>query len=117
MKASQNPPWTKWETILALDLYLKRRPQLPSKLDDDIVRLSGILRKYGERKGISVRDNFRNPAGVAMKLGNLRRLDTSLGLIGLGNGAKLEEEVWSEYANAPEELSRAVTEALAKLTN
>jgi 5-methylcytosine-specific restriction enzyme A len=105
---TQNPRWTKDETILALDLYLRRRPQLPSKADPEIIALSEKLNLWAAKRGVLGKNNFRNAAGVAMKLGNLRRLDKDLGLAGLGNGSKLEEIVWSEFHNTPDKLLEAI---------
>ena len=98
-----NPDWTRDELILALNVYLKYRPNPPGKGSPEIVGLSKTLNRLGE-KLFSPEDRagtFRNENGVYMKLMNFRRLDpqyTSEGRVGLSQGAKAEEEVWEEFA-------------------
>jgi 5-methylcytosine-specific restriction protein A len=111
LHVTRNPIWTHDETLLALDLYLRRRPQLPGEQDPEILELSRILRAWGQSRGIEASDSYRNPNGVSMKLGNLRRLDPSVDGAGLGNGSRIEEVVWSEFA----ENNQARKTAVAKI--
>jgi len=90
---SNNRPWTRDETLVALGLYL----QLPyGKLDHrtkEIVVLAKALN--------------RTSSSLSMKMCNIGRLDPSLkdkGTVGLGHGAKLEREIWDEFAGRHEEL-------------
>jgi 5-methylcytosine-specific restriction protein A len=101
-----NPDWTRDELILALNVYLKHRPNPPDKASKEIIALSKTLQKLGQRlfSPSERADSFRNANGVYMKLMNFRRLDpeyTSGGKKGLSRGAKGEEEVWEEFANDP----------------
>lgn len=93
---TRNPVWTRDETILALDLYLKRRPSLPGKTDPEVVALSELLRRFAIQRGVSGGETFRNPTGVSMKISNLSRLEGSTRK-GLPHGAGVEEQVWAEF--------------------
>jgi predicted HNH restriction endonuclease len=99
-----NPDWVRDELILALNIYLKHRPNLPGKDSEDILSLSTLLNRLGEKlfSPEERSDTFRNVNGVYMKLMNFRRLDpqyTAGGRMGLVRGAKAEEEVWAEFAS------------------
>lgn len=96
-----NPPWTLDETLLALDLYLKRRPSIPGDTDDEVIALSKRLRMHAERMSWGGDERFRNPNGVSMKLGNLSRLDKTRSTVGLPHGAKREQEAWSVHDRDP----------------
>lgn len=110
--AHSNPPWSSDELILALDLYLRHRPSLPSPKHPDVQELSLFLGKMGKALGVGPVTNFRNANGVCMKLGNFRHWDpdyTSAGKTGLVKGNKGEAVVWDDYAEAPERLAKVVT--------
>ena len=49
------------------------------------------------------RDSFRNPAGVAFKLQNLRSFETGKGL---RNVSEMDRHVWGEFGERPEEARR-----------
>lgn len=95
----RNPKWTKQETILALELYL-REPGIKFREPEDpaVVELSDLLNRYHRSIGTPQTSDLRNPNGVSMKLGNFMRLDPECAGSGLANGAKIEEEVWERYA-------------------
>jgi 5-methylcytosine-specific restriction enzyme A len=115
-----NPDWLRDELILALNVYLKHRPNPPGKDTTEIRDLSALLNRLGEKlfSPEDRSDTFRNVNGVYMKLMNFRRLDpqyTAHGRIGLARGAKAEEEVWAEFADDPErcqEVSDAISATL-----
>jgi 5-methylcytosine-specific restriction protein A len=115
-----NPDWVRDELILALDLYLRHRPNPPGKDSNEIRNLSDLLNRLGQRLfPPSLRSaTFRNPNGVYMKLMNFRRLDpqyTAGGKKGLTAGAKAEEEVWEEFAGDPHRcalVAKAITASL-----
>jgi len=69
-----NPDWARDELILALDFYLKHRPNPPDKASKDIHALSQRLNGLGAKLLLpSLRaESFRNPNGVYMKLMNFR---------------------------------------------
>lgn len=100
--SSLNPDWARDELIIALNVYLNHRPNLPRKDSPEIRNLSVVLNRLGE-KLFSPGDRsytFRNENSVHMKLMNFLRLDpqyTADGKTGLSRGAKAEEEVWTEF--------------------
>jgi len=60
-RGTRNPPWTKDELILALDLYFKLE-SLPSNEDHpDIIALSRLLNKLPIHPRANRREGFRNP--------------------------------------------------------
>lgn len=99
--SGRNPNWTREEIILALDLYFKMRG---SSYDDELPEvkaLSSELLALASIRGMSGNGSFRNPAGVSMKMMNLRRLDPTYkvdGKVGLEGGGNVEESVWNEFA-------------------
>ena len=115
---SSNPPWSRNELILALDLYLRLRGQSIGTANTDVAEISSFLRRLAkaqDREGIGT---FRNENGVRMKLMNLRRLDPQLtaeGKTGLRGGNRLEEEIWDEFASDPEKLKAAVQDIRSQL--
>ena len=108
----RNPPWTRDELILALDLYMRFRPALPKRAD--VTELSELLRRLWPSKPVADAVRYRNANGVEMKLGNFQRFDpdyTSTGRVGLPRGGKTEEEVWQTFAGDPDRL-RATANAI-----
>lgn len=75
--SASNPDWTRDELIVALDVYLRHRPNPPNKGSKEISDLSRVLNQLGARLfRADVRSTtFRNENGVYMKLMNFRRLD------------------------------------------
>ncbi|MES2894993.1 MAG: hypothetical protein V4759_03105 [Pseudomonadota bacterium] len=111
----RNPPWSRDETILALDLYIRRRPQLPGENDREILELSSLLNLQGAQRGVSAMANFRNPDGVSMKVANLSRLDPSSGRKGLPHGAAMEDQVWAEFMPDITKLRHAAEEVTRRI--
>lgn len=112
--ASRNPPWTRDELILALNLYMNAGRKWLDESDENVINLSNDLQLLA--KQVNATGTFRNPSGVSMKLSNLLRLDphyTDKGGVGLQRGGKLEKEVWDEFADNPHKLA-AVAEAIKK---
>jgi hypothetical protein len=106
--SKRNPDWTREETALALELYLRRRPNLPSDTDPAVIDLSNLLQLYAKQRGVKGTASFRNPAGVSMKIANLSRLDNTTSKEGLPHGSKTESQVWAEFGTNQEELRRFV---------
>jgi 5-methylcytosine-specific restriction enzyme A len=114
--SASNPDWTRDELIVALDVYLRHRPNPPGKESQEINDLSRTLNQLGAKL---FRDDFRsttfrNENGVYMKLMNFRRFDpqyTSGGRRGLVRGAKAEENVWREFSDDPQRC-REVAQAI-----
>lgn len=107
----RNPPWTRDELILALELYMRHRDHLPDSDHPEILQLSETLNSFF---GNSARDAavFRNANGVYMKLANFRAVDprhTSQGKRGLSRGGHATEHIWDEFSGQPEQLKAAAS--------
>lgn len=108
--AKRNPPWSREELILALDLYRKHGGRDPGDTHPDVVALSALLREMAGSAGLAT---FRNPNGVAMKLMNFRSLDpafTAGGGKGLASASKLDREIWDEFSDDHQALAVAAEE-------
>ena len=78
--------WTREETIVAFNVYCKVPFKSSSKTNPTIIRYANII--------------GRSPSALNMKVGNFGRLDPELkkqGIVGLGNGSKLDEIIWNEF--------------------
>lgn len=105
-KPRRNPNWSRDELILALDLYLDVDGQLLDDTDRRVIELSMLLNKLYKSE---TNENFRNPNGVSMKLGNFSRFDPqhlAAGRKGLSRGAKADELVWEEFNQNRTELKK-----------
>ncbi|MBZ9648180.1 hypothetical protein K9B33_11525 [Sphingobium sp. 3R8] len=94
----RNPDWTRDETILLFDLYL-RAPRA-EKTHPEVIALSSVLRAAGRRDGRAVLPNFRNPSGIAMRLRNFRKHDPQVPPsqnAGLRPGGAIDARIWSEF--------------------
>lgn len=101
---SRNPTWSHDELILALDLYLR-----VGQVDDthpEVVELSAVLNALPIHTNRPDAEKFRNPNGVAMKLGNFRALDPNDPAAGLDAGGRRDGEVWDHFAGDPETVAR-----------
>ena len=96
---TRNPAWTQDELILALELYMRRRPIIPGDADPEVIGLSQLLNQLGQLLRTAAAPTYRNANGVAMKLQNYRRLDPQQNGRGLPAGGKREEEVWATFAS------------------
>lgn len=96
-----NPNWTRDETILALDLYLRLDGRVPSPKSAEIQELSKILRSLPYHVESAKQPSFRNPDGVGFKLMNLRQVATGRGL---GNVSSTDRDVWENYGSRPKEV-------------
>lgn len=105
-KQGRNPNWSKDELILALDLYFDVDGQLLDDNDHRVIELSVLLNKLYKSE---TNENFRNPNGVSMKLGNFSRFDPkhiAAGRKGLSRGAKTDKLVWEEFNQNRVELKK-----------
>ena len=102
---AQNPNWTRDELILALDLYFRLGRGTPGKSHPEVVKLSGLLNSLPIHGGTDRRADFRNPAGVAMKLGNFASVDPAYDGEGLKRGSAGGRSVWAEFADDPTRLA------------
>lgn len=102
--AKYGAKWTHDETVIALGLYFQIPFGKINQTTPEVVRIARLME--------------REPASLSMKMGNIGRLDPTLaqrGVTGLKNGAKMEVEVWNEYAGRREELAEIYSELLLKL--
>lgn len=104
----RNPPWSRDELILVLDLYMANRTSPPGKNSSAIIEMSELLNRIGNLIEQKEAETYRNPNGVYMKMMNFRRFDseyTKDGKVGLTRGNKDEEVVWNEFTTNLERLS------------
>ncbi len=99
-----NPPWTRDELILALDLYFRHHPSKLSKTHTEVIKLSNMLNSMPIHKDRPDNVKFRNANGVYMKLCNYLRFDPNYSGKGLQRGGKLEGQIWKEFADNPKYL-------------
>lgn len=99
----KNPPWTREELILALDVYF--RFPTTNKNHPEIHRLSDLLNSLPIHTQTDREHNFRNPSGVYMKLMNFRHLDPNHSGEGLKSISRLDRVVWEEFSGDKNELS------------
>ena len=86
--------WTREETIVAFNVYCKVPFKSSSKTNPTIIKYANII--------------GRSPSALNMKVGNFGRLDPELkkqGIVGLGNGSKLDEIIWNEFNGNWEKLA------------
>jgi 5-methylcytosine-specific restriction enzyme A len=102
--AQRNPPWARDELILALDLYFRQFPKIGDAAHPELIALSTILNAMPFHPTRPDTRQFRNPAGVAMKLNNFRSLDPTYQGTGLSHGSKADKDVWDEFAQDRERL-------------
>lgn len=103
MVERSNPDWTVDETILALDLYLRRGRRNLGKADPDVVELSAVLNALPLH--VERGETFRNPAGVAMKISNIASVDPGHAG-GLPRRSRVDVQVWDRYHDDPDEVAR-----------
>lgn len=91
---SKSNNWTREETIVAFNVYCKIPFKSSSKTNPTIIKYANII--------------GRSPSALNMKIGNFGRLDPELrsrGIVGLGNGSKLDEIIWNEFNGNWEKLA------------
>src|SRR4051812_38214481 len=94
-----NPPWSREETILALELYIDSAGTIPAKSDNRVTALSQLLRNLPFHDETARRPTFRNPDGVVLKLKNLRQVATGRGL---ANVSEMDRTIWNELGQSPD---------------
>ena len=104
--AHRNPDWQRDELILALDLFFRHNPNSTSKTHPEVLALSELLNALPIHAHRAEAVKFRNPNSVYMKMCNFLRFDPSYQGVGLARGNRLEKEVWDQFANNLDMLSR-----------
>jgi 5-methylcytosine-specific restriction enzyme A len=92
-----NPKWSREETVLALELYLLSEPIVPGPSDGRVVSLSAELRELPIHATQKRQASFRNPAGVAFKLQNLKSVAEGGGL---QHSSEMDRMVWAEFGSS-----------------
>lgn len=113
--AKRNPPWTREELILSLNLFFKTKPSKFTSSNPDIIELSNTLRKLSAFPNPPDIETYRNPNGVAKKLSNFLRFDPTYEGTGLTRGGKLEEKIWEEFAGSRLELESAAKKIISNI--
>lgn len=102
----RNPDWVRDEIILAMNLYVREgRRQLPAT-HSDVIRLSQILNTLPIHPQSQRDENFRNPNGVSMILGNFLGIDPMHAQPGLSRNNRLQETVWRDFVDQGELLGQ-----------
>jgi 5-methylcytosine-specific restriction protein A len=101
-----NPPWTRDEIILALDLFIDEGMVALSDSHPKVVALSAQLRGLPGNEERSENPRFRNPAGVSFKLSNLQSISTGRGF---ANGSSLDRAVWASFESRPKRVKEVVS--------
>jgi predicted HNH restriction endonuclease len=96
--AQRNPPWSRDELILALDLYMTNPASPPSQGSAEVTELGAALSRMARLLGVSTAGTFRNANSVYMKMMNFRRLDPAFTGTGLTRGNKDEAVIWEEFS-------------------
>lgn len=101
---TKNPKWTKDETILCMNFYIKYRNKIPNKSSSELNELHKLIQKFNQINNTSGTDTFRNHDGIYMKLMNIMHLDPQAPS-GLPRNSNMDKEVWNEYSNDTQRLS------------
>ena len=94
----KNPPWTRDELILALDLYYDLEFSQMDASNPRIMQLSDVLNELPLHDPKPDVEKFRNPNGVSMKLNNFKAIDPRYEGKGLWRGGKLDRVIWDEFS-------------------
>lgn len=98
--------WTREQTIVALNVYCR----IPFKKSS---ARHPLIIEYAKMLG-------RTPAALNFKIGNLGSFDPVLrakGIVGLGHTSAMDEIVWNEFFNNPEQLAYESEKIIAELRN
>ncbi|MDR6938202.1 HNH endonuclease [Luteibacter sp. 3190] len=101
-----NPPWTRDETILALDLFFDAGMVALSDSDPRVIQLSQTLRALPGNELRAESPSFRNPAGVSFKLSNLQSVATGRGF---ANSSATDLAVWKQFESRRQKVKEIAT--------
>jgi hypothetical protein len=100
----RNPPWSREELILALDVYL--RVGMAGSEHPEVLTLSRLLNRLRLHADRPDPERFRNPNGAAMKLANFAALDPTYPGVALSRGGRGDAAIWEEFAADRPRLAR-----------
>ena len=98
--------WDEEEFIVALDIYMRFRPNPPGPDNIECKLLSNFLRLRAISNGVKINSKFRNPHGVSMQLQNIRKLDERFIGRGLRPTSIIGKHIWNRYIFNPRRLRR-----------
>jgi 5-methylcytosine-specific restriction enzyme A len=105
-KKKKNPPWSRDELILALDLYFRKNPNNMDRHNAEVILLSDTIRQLQNYTNVADPETYRNHNSVYMKLCNFLSIDPSYSGKGLESVGKLDKEIWGEYSNNRKNLAK-----------
>lgn len=100
----RNPNWTRDELIIVLQFYFDPNKGSFEENNPKIKELSEILRVLPLHQQFNRTSTFRNPAGVVMKLNNIRSIDPDFKGQGLKRGAKVDKLTFEEFVKNKDDL-------------
>lgn len=103
----RSPKWTRDEVIVALDLYFRMGRRIPNPSDPEVIEVSRLLNAMTTHPPHVRPQEFRNPAGIVLKLANLRAIDPDHEGTGMTSIAKMDQIVWDEFVHDPQGLREA----------
>jgi len=108
----RQPPWTRDELILALELYFRDPGARGNARHPETIRLSQELNSLAIHAHPNRGSVFRNPSGIGLELMNFTRFDAvyqARGRRGMTHGSKLQKEIWNTFSSDLRYLSRTAT--------
>lgn len=93
-----NPPWTRDELILALELYSRVGARIDTH-HPEVTNLSQILRGLPLHTEVPRTSRYRSPSSVHLKLRNFIAIDPGYPGKGLPHGGGAERHIWEEFAD------------------
>ena len=95
----KNADWVRDEIILAMDLYVRAGRKQLSPGHDEVVRLSRLLNSHPIHPTSIRNEDFRNPNGISMILGNVLGVDPRHDQPGLSRNNQLQASIWKEFVD------------------
>jgi 5-methylcytosine-specific restriction protein A len=106
----KSPHWTRDEAILLLDLYYSLKEQTHLNKTAQMQQLSDTLNALPIHPLGTRPPEFRNLAGIDLKLGNLAAIDPEYGGAGNQNGSKMDQQVFDEFTDIREDLRQVAAQ-------